>query len=294
LLIVSFAFLLAASLDDSHKLEPVVTPANQLVPGLYFDKIFIIFFENQAYTTVLKDPYFKQLTQTGVDLGNLNAITHPSQPNYIAFAAGATLGVTSNDPVNLAQTSIVDLLENKNISWKAYAENQPTPCFTSQWNDGTLYARKHNPFISFNSVRNNATRCAKMVPATQLDKDIAANNLPQFSYFIPNQRNDAHDTTVAFGAAWLKNFLTPKQSDPKFATNNLIVVTWDEDDGKEGNHVHTALLGPLVRQNHRDTTLYSLYSIIATVEKNWNLGNLGRGDATANTFAASNFIPKSV
>ncbi len=37
---------------------------------------------------------------------------------------------------------------------------------------GTYY-RKHNPLISFDSVRNNATRCAKIVNSDQLDKDLA-------------------------------------------------------------------------------------------------------------------------
>jgi len=276
---------------QTHEGDHIV-PSN--VPGLYFDRIFIIFFENYGYSSVMRNAYFKQLTESGVNLANLYAISHPSQPNYIAFAAGDTLGVTSNDPINLAYTSIVDLLENSSISWKAYVENLPSPCFTGQYNDGTLYARKHNPFISFNSVRNNATRCAKIVPSAQLDIDIAGDRLPQFSYYIPNQRNDAHDTSVAFGADWLRGFLAPKQSNPNFSRDTLVVVTWDEDDYLENNHIHTALLGPLVKSNVVDNTRYSLYSIIATVEKNWGLKTLGRGDATANAFAASNYVPKAI
>ena len=37
------------------------------------------------------------------------------------------------------------------------------------------YARKHNPLISFNNVRNNPARCAKIVNSAQLDKDLAGN-----------------------------------------------------------------------------------------------------------------------
>ena len=36
---------------------------------------------------------------------------------------------------------------------------------------GTYY-RKHNPLISFNSIRNNATRCAKIVNADEFDTDL--------------------------------------------------------------------------------------------------------------------------
>ena len=36
---------------------------------------------------------------------------------------------------------------------------------------GTYY-RKHNPMISFTPMSGNATRCAKGVPASQLDVDL--------------------------------------------------------------------------------------------------------------------------
>jgi hypothetical protein len=42
------------------------------------------------------------------------------------------------------------------LSWKAYAENYPTPgssqCFTNESSAG-LYYRKHVPFISYDNVR---------------------------------------------------------------------------------------------------------------------------------------------
>ena len=37
------------------------------------------------------------------------------------------------------------------------------------------YYRKHNPLVSFNNVRNNPARCAKIVNSAQLDKDLAGN-----------------------------------------------------------------------------------------------------------------------
>lgn len=47
-------------------------------------------------------------------------------------------------------------------------------------------SRKHNPFISFTSISGNPARCAKIVPATQLDTDIANNALPNYSFYTPN------------------------------------------------------------------------------------------------------------
>jgi hypothetical protein len=45
--------------------------------------------------------------------------------------------------------------------------------------DYCLNFSKHNPFISFPSITKNATRCAKIVNADQLDTDIANNAVPQ-------------------------------------------------------------------------------------------------------------------
>ncbi|CAG8791463.1 17649_t:CDS:1, partial [Racocetra fulgida] len=135
---------------------------------------------------------------------------------------------------------------------------------------------KHNPFISMDTIRNNATRCAKIVPATQLDTDINADQLPQVVYYTPNQKNDGHDTGVAFADNWLKNWLEPKLLKPAFTTNTLIFVTFDEDDDTEGNHIYSSLLGtPVVPPaSHNDTTAYTLFSYLSTLEQNWNLQNL--------------------
>ena len=48
------------------------------------------------------------------------------------------------------------------------------------------YHRKHNPFISFENIANDKARCAKIVPATELDKDIENNTVPQFVFFTPD------------------------------------------------------------------------------------------------------------
>ncbi|CAG8485551.1 19675_t:CDS:2 [Racocetra fulgida] len=130
------------------------------------------------------------------------------------------------------------------------------------------------------TIRNNATRCAKIVPGTQLDTDINNNAVPQFVYYTPNQNNDGHDTGVAFANNWFQGWLEPKLTKPAFTNNTLIFVTFDEDDNSQSNHVYGALLGTPVHPpaNHNDSTRYNHYSYLATVEKNWNLGNLARND----------------
>lgn len=47
-----------------------------------FDRIFVMQFENEAYSKVVKDPNFAKYAKMGTLLTNYKAITHPSQPNY--------------------------------------------------------------------------------------------------------------------------------------------------------------------------------------------------------------------
>jgi len=144
------------------------------------------------------------------------------------------------------------------------------------------YVRKHNPFISFDNIRNNATRCRNIVNSDELDRDLLNGNLPQYMYYTPNLDNDGHDTGIAYAGRFLQNFFANRlQSFPK---NTLIVITWDEDDKTEGNRVFTVLIGSMIIPRTTDHTLFSHYSLLKTVEENWNLGNLGRNEVGATPF----------
>jgi hypothetical protein len=260
-----------------------------------FDRIFIIVFENHGAETALTNSTFKSLAARGAYLSNYHGVGHPSQPNYLALLSGATF-VSDDADYNLPQTNLVDLLEGAGISWKAYQENYPGSCFTGAWAGdaiGGFYARKHNPFISFDSVRKDAARCAKIVKAEQLAADISADQLPAYGFYTPNQNNDGHDRSLSFAAQWFQSFIEPKLTDPHFMRGTLVVVTFDETDfdpgGANGNHVYTLLLGAGVRAGSLDASRYDHYSLLRTVEDNFALGTLKRADASATPFAACNF-----
>jgi len=120
------------------------------------------------------------------------------------------------------------------------------------------------------------------VNSKQLDKDLFTGNLPQFSYYTPNIDNDGHDTNITFAGKWLHQFLEPRIQE--FPSRTMFVITWDEDDFTEENQIFTAIFGSMITPNTVDNTLYNHYSLLRTIEDNWNLGNLGRNDATATPF----------
>src|SRR3989304_5226384 len=85
--------------------------------------------------------------------------------------------------------------------WGAYLEGMPEPCF-----DYTVhpYAKRHNPFMYFESVRSDPDRClSSVVPFDQFGADLNAGSLPDFVWITPDICNSAHDCPLATADAWL-------------------------------------------------------------------------------------------
>jgi acid phosphatase len=268
--------------------------------GKWFDRFVFIIFENAGYNQVIVDPNFAALTNRpdAKLLTNFYAVAKPSLPNYYATIAGSTFGVNDDFEHNFDALTIVDLLESKGISWKAYAENYPKvpkgTCYlgaTDVYSNGTAvpssYRRIDNPFVAFLNIQNNPNRCDKVVPATEFEKDFENGDLPQYIYYIPNLKNNAHDTTVAYGGKYLKNYWGKYLNDQQFMKDTAVLVTFDEDEDTEKNHIFAALLGGSVKpepghpKNTTDHTPYTLYSFPKTIEENWGLGSLGQNETYA-------------
>ncbi|KAL0490648.1 acid phosphatase [Acrasis kona] len=250
--------------------------------GKWFDRVMIVFFENAYYTTVLRNSIFSKTASLGSLLTNYKAITHPSQPNYLATISGSFWKKNTDSSVSVSNTTIVDLLEAKGLSWRSYQEDFPGDCFKK---DRYPYVRKHNPFMTFENIRESASRCANIVNADNLWKDVSEKNLPDYMFYTPNMRNDGHDTGITGASKFLDKFINQIQTSG-FLTQgrNLIVLTFDEDDYQHTNQVYTVLLGSMIKPGTKDNNAYDHYSILKTVQSNWDLPSLGRNDETATTF----------
>ena len=223
------------------------------------------------------------LISGGAYLNNYHAVAHPSQPNYVALIAGDTMGVTSDSNVNLSGQHLGDLIEAKGLTWKIYLEDYPGNCFTGA--TSALYARKHNPFISFTNIQSNLTRCnAHLVPSAQLALDIAANQLPNYAMYVPNLNDDGHNTDVQTADTWLSSAFSANLKNPNFINNNLFVVTFDENDASndiDNNLIYTVFSGPMVKTGFTSNVQYTHYSLVNLIESVFSLGNMGRNDVTA-------------
>jgi len=262
----------------------------------------------------LTSPVFQALAKEGILLTSYLAVTHPSEPNYIASISGDFYGAGDDNfyhiPSNIS--TIVDLLEAKKVSWAAYQENMPTDgsllfnytSFDYNTKNGTYtyYVRKHNPLVIHDAITGTASRRSRIRNFNDFASDTNASALPQWFFVTPNMVNDGHDTTIDYTSQWLKYWLVPLLKNEKFnhgegEDGTLIVLTFDENEtyGVE-NKVFTLLLGSAVPKHLKgtvDNTFYTHYSLLSTVEANWGLGNLGRHDTNLTLANVFNFVAKA-
>ncbi len=255
-------------------------PARAAQTRLPFQKIMIVVFENTDYEHALARPFFGKLAKEGALLTGYYAVSHPSQPNYIAMVAGDTLGVDSDGNIDLDDVNLADRLDAKKKTWKIYADDYPGGCFLKSRSG--KYARKHVPLLSFKDVTGDPARCANIVNSSQLAADVKAGALPDFSMYIPNLNHDGHDTGPEFADKWYAQTFGPLIADPEFMRGLLIVTTFDEDEDAGGdNRVYTSLYGAGVLRGAVSALKYDHYSLVRLVEDAFGLSTLGRNDAAA-------------
>ncbi|KAI0403463.1 phosphoesterase family-domain-containing protein [Xylaria palmicola] len=295
---------LLIGLFSGHLLSPtcaaIIPGGKAIVPGRAFDRFISIWLENQDFDKVVVDEAFADLKRFGILQTRYYAHTHPSQPNYLAAVGGDYWGLDHDDVVRIPAniSTIVDILEPEKISWRGYFEGMPGPGYMAgasvgrpenQSPSGTWdYVRKHNPFVSYDSVNNDGGRLLNLLSLDDFQSDFAAGVVPQFVMMSPNMLNDGHNTTLDHATHWIREFLKPLLTDGTFPEKTLIQLTYDEtEDYSQPNRIASLLMGSAVPQEllgTTDDTFYTHYSILSTMENNWELPNLGRYDVGANVF----------
>ncbi|KAJ5633247.1 hypothetical protein N7490_009586 [Penicillium lividum] len=261
------------------------------VKGLAFNRFAQIWIENTDYDVAAADKNFAKLAKEGILLTNYFALTHPSEPNYAASAAGDSFGMDNDDfhqiPANVS--TIADLFDTKKISWGEYQEDMPYAGYQGYRypeSGANEYVRKHNPLILFDSVTNDAVRPRQIKNFTTFYEDLKHESIPQYLFVTPNMTNDAHDSDITVAGDFLAKFVPPLLESEYFSKDTLILVTFDESDTyADPNRVYSILLGGAVPEHlkgTKDDTFYTHYSIIASLSANWGLPSLGRWDCGAN------------
>jgi hypothetical protein len=244
-------------------------------------------------------PFINSLAQRYNVATNYHGVTHPSSPNYLAAISGSSQGVfddckagaavtcdpeeftpASSDtaldafltpaeyqtaattPHMFAGRTIVDQLEEKGLSWKAYMEDLPAVGSQVEYApvvNGTtvkLYAQKHDPFMYFSRINSPGNpRLQNIVPLEHnLSADLASGNVPNFAWISPDQCHDMHGIdpasaaligdpkcgypdsgldhgAIQLGDAYVKSAVSEIMNSKTWKTSrSTIVLVWDEND----------------------------------------------------------------
>jgi hypothetical protein len=282
------------------KVTPTKAPTNTSSSLPAFSHIFIIVMENKEASSVKGNPaapYMNKLAQQYAQAANYYGIRHPSLPNYLALTGGNTFGITS-DCTNcfVDQDNLAAQLEAKGISWKAYMESMPSPCFAG---NKKPYAQKHNPFIYYDNIRNNPARCNKIVPLTQLDADLKANTVPNFVWITPNLCDDTHECPIETGDQWLQTWAPKLLASQAWKDHGVLFITYDEGEGDAscctlatGGKIMTLVISPLAKPGFASPVAYNHYALLRTIETAWDLPLLGNAKCTC-THPMTDFFVKT-
>jgi len=293
--------LVGASVLSSHPVGPLTLPPGESVrglaaSGLNFDYILTIVMENKnlcdiythcggtaTYMTALADAYSISLQE---NYCNVN----PSLPNYLCITGGTDFGCAgydggpnSNNCTNSAWNSvnIIDRILDAGFTFKAYMEDMPSNCYGSDSGD---YAVRHNPFVYYNDIVSNSTRCNQVIPAGTADStlltDLASTSTASnYMWFTPNNCNNMHSCNISTGDNYLSVLVPLILTSNVFLTQRAaLLLTFDEGYGQP---IYTVWAGPVVKTAYTSSTAYSHYSVLSTIESNWNLPPLTSNDQNA-------------
>jgi acid phosphatase len=246
---------------------PNATPARTGLPAP--DHVVVVVLENHGYADVIGNtaaPYLNSLAGQGANLTRASAVTHPSEPNYLALFAGSTLGVTDDScPHSFSGPNLGAALLQAGLTFAGYSEGMPYDGYKGC--SVGAYARKHNPWVNFTNVPASSNLTFARFPADYT-------SLPSLSFVVPNLNDDMHDGSVAAADTWVHDHLG-RYAQWAATHNSLLVVTFDEaSDSYPSNRIATVFYGQSVRPGRYAESVDS-YRLLATLLALYRLPPIG-------------------
>jgi acid phosphatase len=270
--------------------SPAPPPSN-VVPQ--FGHIILLVEENHSYSEVIGNTSMPYLNGLAAQYGLATqyfANAHPSIGDYFMLTTGQL--VTNDDAFagSVDVDNIVRELISVGKTWKSYAESIPSTGYTG--GDLYPYARRHNPFSYFSDVVNDSSQAGNLVSMTQFPEDLGNDQLPDFSFIVPNLLDDAHDGSLELADLWLQQNIGPLISSSTFQKDGLLVIVFDEantnDSTDGGGRVVALILSPKAKQGYRSTTFYQHQSTLRLMLQ--GLGITAYPDAASSAPAMGEFF----
>jgi phosphatidylinositol-3-phosphatase len=247
--------------------RPSTSPHSAVLPEAPAHTL-IVMLENHNYSQVIGSssaPFLNALAHRGALFTNSRAITHPSQPNYLALFSGSTHAVGDGCPQHFTGPNLASELLAAGYTFAGYAEGLPAT--GSNTCDVGNYARRHVPWTNFSTVPPSVSKPFAAFPAG----NFAA--LPTVSFVIPDLCHDMHDCSVGTGDAWVQAHLGP-YANWAMTHHSLLIVDFDENDDAPANQIATIFYGQTVKPGRYGEPI-THYSVLRTIENLYHLRPLG-------------------
>jgi phosphatidylinositol-3-phosphatase len=233
------------------------------------DHVVIVMLENKRYDKIVGDPktpWITGLSKRSANFTQFYGETHPSQPNYLALFSGSTQDVADNNcPHDLgARPNLARQLMDAGHTFAGYAEGLPAV----GWRGCAIgrYVRRHVPWVNFSNVPASVSQ-----PFTAFPRDYR--KLPTVAFVVPDLCHDMHDCPKVNGDAWLRRTFTPYVAWAQ-NHNSLLIITFDEDDKTDGNHIPAIIAGARVRAGQYPVRL-NHYDLLGTLQQMYGLTPAG-------------------
>src|ERR1700733_690263 len=292
--------------DPSLTAAPLTPPTSDVGQ---LDHVFLIYLENKGVDNIVGSPnapYINSLIDNNPHDTNYFALGHPSDPNYIRPLGGSDFGIDYNPTGNaIDANSLMQEMDQANISWAGYAQSMPTPGDLVSSGD---YSVDELPFAQFNYVFDNTPTYLQehLLPLTQLSTDLQdPSKFPEFTWIAANEANNGegpidslqgigqfiysqltdHQYNVAAADQFVQQEISTIENSPTWndpTQHDAIILTFDEDNnnlslgiGNEGNNVPMIIIpnggaesGANGMESGPFTTdaYYNEYSLMATIE----------------------------
>lgn len=228
--------------------------------------VTVVVIENRNWNSIVGNhdaPYINDtLIPQGALLRNSHAVSHPSEPNYLALFSGSTQGIESDAcPLKFSSANLASNLAAAGQLFIGYSESLTHDGYEGCYED-SVYARKHAPWVNFTNVPASSNLVYRGLPAK---------NMPAVAFVDPNLCNDMHDCSTHRGDRWLSENLPPLIA-WNAQNKGLLIVTWDEADPDNGNNrIATILVGPMVRAGAKSSQYVDHYGVLRTIESFFGL-----------------------
>lgn len=260
----------------------------------YFNHVFLIaaapaVWKNAPADMVAEVDSSGKMTKNGevTPDGYVVNTVFPKDPPYPPKADTAELMPAQTIP------TIGDRLSDKGISWAWYSAGWDSAIAGRP----SIYAYNHEPFVYFaNYGPGTEGREKHLKDETDFLKAAKEGTLPSVSFVKPGRGYDEHpgSGTVVRGEAHAVELINAVLNGPN-ADDALVILTYDENGGfwdhvappvidrwGPGTRIPAIIISPYAKKGYVDHTQYETVSILAFLEKRWDLAPLTDRDKNAN------------